>query len=95
MNDVLRDILNCFVSIYLDNILIFSRNPQEDQDHIWMELQWLFENRLFVKAEKCEFHVQSILFVGFIIGRGQMRSDPAKVKAAMESLTPGTQKQLQ
>lgn len=64
VNDVLRDFLNSFVFIYLDNILIFSKNLQEHQVHVRVVLQRLLENRLYVKAEKCEFHAPSVTFLG-------------------------------
>ena len=95
MNDVLRDMLNCFVFIYLDDILIFSRNLQEHVQHVNLVLKRLLENRLYVKAEKCEFHVCSVSFLGFIVEKGQIKTDPAKVKAVAEWPTPTSRKQLQ
>ncbi|XP_061751071.1 synapse differentiation-inducing gene protein 1-like isoform X2 [Nerophis ophidion] len=56
VNDILRDMLDQFVVVYLDDILIFARNLQEHQHHLCLVLQRLLENRLFVKAEKCHFH---------------------------------------
>lgn len=53
------------------------------------------ENKLFVKAEKCEFHVPSVTFLWFIIEQGQVKSDPSKVKAMAEWPTTTTRKQLQ
>ncbi|KAI3351469.1 hypothetical protein L3Q82_020315 [Scortum barcoo] len=52
VNDVLRDMLNKFVFVYLDDILIFSRNKEEHVHHVQAVLQRLLENSLFVKAEK-------------------------------------------
>ncbi|KAI3356744.1 hypothetical protein L3Q82_003425 [Scortum barcoo] len=57
INDVLRDMLNRFIPVYLDDILIFSRSLPEHTQHVRQVLQRLLENQLFVKAEKCEFHV--------------------------------------
>ena len=56
VNDVLRDMINQFVFVYLDDILIFSKTQQEHATHVRKVLQRLLENRLFVKAEKCEFN---------------------------------------
>ncbi|KAI3352528.1 hypothetical protein L3Q82_005476 [Scortum barcoo] len=56
INDVLRDFLNRFVFVYLDDILIYSRDQSDHQLHVRQVLQRLLENRLFVKKEKCEFH---------------------------------------
>lgn len=58
-------------------------------------LQRLLENKLFVKAEKCEFHVKSVSFLGYIIESGQVRTDPEKVQAVAEWPKPTTVKQLQ
>ncbi len=55
VNDVLRDMLNILVFVYLDDILIFSNSLQEHVLHVRRVLQRLLENRLFVKAEKCVF----------------------------------------
>lgn len=74
VNDVLWDMLHHFVFVYLDDIIIFSRHQV---------LQRLLENRLFVKAEKCEFHAATVSFLGFIVAKGQVRMDPAKVRAVL------------
>lgn len=49
VNDVLRDKLNRFIFVYLDDILIFSRNMKEHYRHVRLVLQWLLDNKLFVK----------------------------------------------
>lgn len=58
-------------------------------------LQRLLENKLFVKAEKCEFHVSSVGFLGYIIESGQVRPDPDKIKAVAEWPEPSSRKLLQ
>eukprot|EP00063_Salmo_salar_P062498 XP_014037333.1 PREDICTED: protein-cysteine N-palmitoyltransferase HHAT-like protein [Salmo salar] len=63
VNDVLRDMLNLFVFVYIDDILVFSRSLQEHVLHIRQVLQHLLENQLFVKAEKCEIHRFTIPFL--------------------------------
>ena len=65
VNDVPRDVLNKFVFVYLDDILIFSRSFEEHVQQVRLVLQRLLENRLYVKAEKCEFHLSSVQFLGF------------------------------
>ena len=67
LNDVLWDALNHFVFVYLYNILIFTRDIIRHQEHVRLVLQKLLENRLFVKAEKWDFHVTSTSFLGSII----------------------------
>ena len=65
--------MNRSVFVYIDDILIFSRSVEEHRVHVRKVLQRLLENRLYVKAEKCDFHVPSVSFLGYIIGQGQIR----------------------
>ena len=58
-------------------------------------LRRLWENKLFVKAEKCSFHTDSVSFLGFVVQRGQLQADPEKVRAVSEWPVPTTRKQLQ
>ena len=95
INDVLRDMLNRFVFVYLDDILIFSKSVKEHVLHVRTVLQRLMENKLYVKAEKCEFSVSTVSFLGFIIEQGHLRPDPAKIRAVMEWPVPTTRKLLQ
>lgn len=53
---VLRDLLNHSVSMYLDDILIFSPDPETHQRHVRQVLQHLLQHHLYVKAERCKFH---------------------------------------
>lgn len=52
VNNLMRDMVNMFVFVYLDDILIFSTSPQVHTQHVRKVLLWLLENQLFVKAEK-------------------------------------------
>lgn len=89
------DFLHRFVFVYLDDILIFSRSPEEHILHVRQVLQRLLENRLFIKAEKCQFHVPSVKFLGFVIASGQLEADPDKLSAVSNWPVPSSVKQLQ
>lgn len=56
MNGVFRDMLHRFVIVYLDDIVIYSRSYAEHVTHVQRVLHHLLEDRLYVKAKKCEFH---------------------------------------
>lgn len=84
---VLCDMLNTFLFIYLDDILFFSEN-EENMQRVRLVLIQLLENKLFVKAEKCEFHATTVSFLGFIIKWEQLSPDPVKVQAVAEWPTP-------
>ena len=95
VNDVLRDMLDRYVFVYLDDILIFSKSREEHVHHVQTVLQRLLENSLFVKAEKCEFHVPSVAFLGYIVSQGSIEMDPVKVAAVTSWPLPESRKQLQ
>uniref|UniRef100_A0A3B3HCI3 Gypsy retrotransposon integrase-like protein 1 n=1 Tax=Oryzias latipes TaxID=8090 RepID=A0A3B3HCI3_ORYLA len=95
VNDILRDFLNRFVFVYLDDILIYSPSLESHCQHVRLVLHRLLENKLFVKAEKCEFHVPRVSFLGFIIEKGSMNMDPTKVAAIKDLPRPTSRKDLQ
>lgn len=95
VNDVLRDMLNVFVFVYIDDILIFSLSPQVHVQHVRRVLQRLLENCLFVKAEKCVFHAQSVTFLGLVVSAEGIRMDPDKVQAVLNWPVPESRVALQ
>lgn len=95
VNDALRDFISYFVFVYVNDILIFSKSRSEHMKHVRQVLQQLLENHLFVKGEKCEFHIQSVSFLRFIVEQGKLQADPAKIKTVVEWYQPQTRKQLQ
>ncbi|KAK7884344.1 hypothetical protein WMY93_027467 [Mugilogobius chulae] len=72
-----------------------SLAAEEHMVHVRQVLQRLLENKLYVKAEKCEFNVQSVSFLGYIIGCGQVKPDPSKIQAVADWPRPQNRKQLQ
>ena len=94
VNKVLSDMLNQFVFVYIDDILIFSPDLKTHVQQVRQVLQRLLQHNLYVKAEKCEFHQASVSFLGFIISKNQLQMDPEKVKAVVEWPVPLDRKQL-
>uniref|UniRef100_A0A9J7Y295 Gypsy retrotransposon integrase-like protein 1 n=1 Tax=Cyprinus carpio carpio TaxID=630221 RepID=A0A9J7Y295_CYPCA len=95
INDVLREMLNIFVFVYLDDILIFSRNLQEHIQHVRQALTQLLKHKLFVKLEKSEFHVPAVSFLGFHVSKGSLQVDPGKIRAVLDWPRPTSVKQVQ
>ncbi len=95
VNDVLRDMVDQLIYVYLDDILIFSHFLQEHVQHVRRVLQRLLENGLLVKAEKCVFHAQSLPFLGYIVSAEGVRMDSDKVQAVVNWPTPDSRKALQ
>ena len=84
VNDVLRDYLDQFLVVYLDDVLIFSQSRSQHEEHVRLVLQKLQDARLSLKLEKCEFSVSTVSFLGFIIGTNGISMDPEKIKAIQE-----------
>jgi hypothetical protein len=68
MNNIFLDMLNeGWVIIYMDDILIFSKDPEEHRKQTLRVLKRLREHNLFLKAEKCKFDVAEVEYLGLII----------------------------
>lgn len=76
--------LDNFIFVYIDDIFIFSQNHEDHVGHVHLVLQRLLKNKLFVKSSKCEFHVSSVNFLGFLIEQGQLRPNPDKIQMVMD-----------
>ncbi len=81
--------------VYIDDILVYSRSIEEHIIHVRTVLTRLLQNNLFVKAEKCEFHITSTKFLGYNISHTGVQMDNATVKAVLDWPTPKTVKKLQ
>jgi hypothetical protein len=79
INDVLREYLDVFVVCYLDDILIYTKDGKNHEEHVRKVLQKMQEANLFLNPEKCEFSVTSTTFLDFIVGKEGLSMDPAKV----------------
>ena len=64
VNVVLREYLDRFVLVFMDDILIYYANEEEHAEHLWQVLQTLRDERLYAKASKCEMVMTSIEFLG-------------------------------
>ncbi|KAL0195339.1 hypothetical protein M9458_008911, partial [Cirrhinus mrigala] len=95
VNDVFRDMLNRWVIIYIDDILIYSNSYSEHVQHVRAVLQRLVKHELYAKEEKCEFHQERITFLGYVISPEGVAMDESKVNAVRNWPRPKTLKELQ
>jgi hypothetical protein len=79
MNSVFIDYLDKFVVVFINDILIYSQNEEEHEEHLTMVLQWLREHQLYAKLSKYEFWISEVLFLGHIINQDELAVDPKKV----------------
>ena len=94
MLDIFRDIIDIYVIVYLDDILIFSENEKIHEIHVKEVLRRLSSNKLYAKLSKCLFHVKKVEFLGFVLSSDGISMAPNKVKAVQEWLPPKNQKEL-
>lgn len=94
MNKILQPYLDKFVVVYLDDILIFSKTPEEHLEHVATVLEILKENQLYVGLDKCAFGLSEIDFLGHIVSAEGIKPDPKKVAAVKEWPTPGTVREV-
>jgi hypothetical protein len=83
MNKVFMEYLDKFEVVFIDDILIFSKNEEEHDEHLRLVLQKLRENQLYAKLSKCEFWLKEVSFLGHIISKGGISVDPSKVKSVL------------
>ena len=79
MNRVFRPYLDQFVVVFIDGILVYSKDAQEHEHHIRIVVQTLRENKLFAKLSKCDFWLKEVLFLGHIVYAEGIRVDPVKI----------------
>ncbi|KAG1929978.1 retrotransposable element [Pimephales promelas] len=95
MNEIFRDLLNQFVVIYIDDVLIYSPDLTSHIHHVQTVLQRLRDYHLYLKLEKCEFHQSTIHFLGYVITPHGINMDQRKVEVVLHWPQPTTRKELQ
>ena len=95
INNTIRDYLDKFAGVYLDDILIYSKTREEHVRHVRLILNALKDNDLFISLKKSEFFQTEINFLGHIIGAKGIRMEPEKVQAILEWPEPKNLKELQ
>ncbi|GJW64245.1 putative reverse transcriptase domain-containing protein [Tanacetum coccineum] len=77
-----------FVIVFIDDILVYSKDEEEYEKHLKIILELLKKERLYAKFSKCDFWLDSIQFLGHVIDRSGVHVDPTKIKAIKSWATP-------
>jgi len=88
MNRIFRPFLDKFVVVFIDDILIYSRTPEEHAEHLRVVLGILREKQLYAKLSKCEFWMDEVQFLGHVISAQGIAVDLAKVEAVVKWESP-------
>src|ERR1043165_2958402 len=90
MNEILREWLDDFVVVYIDDIMIYSKTFEEHLKHIEKILKKLKEVNLMLKLNKCKWCEQNIEFLGHIVGKDGLKPDPRKIEKVKKIKEPMT-----
>src|SRR5919197_1410394 len=94
MNHIMREFLEKFVLVYIDDVIIYSETFEEHIEHLKQVFEKLRESNLMVKLKKCEFGKQEITFLGHVIGKNGIKPDPAKVEKIKNLKEPTNLREL-
>jgi hypothetical protein len=94
MNTIFAHGIHRFVLVFVDDVLIYSKNLSDHCHHLAEVLQLLQQNKLYLKKSKCSFAQRSLEYLGHIISATRVATDPAKITAVEHWPQPRNIKQL-
>ncbi|XP_052878853.1 uncharacterized protein LOC128285391 [Gossypium arboreum] len=84
MNRVFQPYLDRFMVVFIDEILVYSRDEDEHDAHLRFLLQTLREKQLYAKFSKCEFWLKEVTFLGHVVSAEGIEVDPWKIEAVLD-----------
>jgi hypothetical protein len=90
MNDIFSEYFDHFVIIYLDDILIYSKDEEEHEHHICLVLKKLQERGLYAKQEKCLLHQSMVVFLDYIVSSNNISMDEKKIQTIVDWIVPSS-----
>nr|GEW58553.1 putative reverse transcriptase domain-containing protein [Tanacetum cinerariifolium] len=88
MNRVCKPYLDKFVIVFIDDILIYSKDEKEHEEHLKAILELLKKEELYAKFSKCEFWIPKVQFLGHVIDSQGIHVDPAKIESVKDWASP-------
>ena len=94
MNSVFMPEIDRFVVVFIDDILVYSKNEEDHAKHLHVVLQRLRDHRLYAKFSKCKFWLDSVKFLGYTASSKGISVDPGKVQEVMDWKPPTSVHQI-
>nr|GFB06336.1 hypothetical protein [Tanacetum cinerariifolium] len=88
MDRVCKPYLDKFVIVFIDDILIYSKEEKEHEEHLKAILELLKKEELYAKFSKCEFWIPKVQFLGHVIDSQGIHMDPTKIKSIKDWASP-------
>jgi hypothetical protein len=88
MNSIFVPKLDKFIVVFIDDILVYSKNEEEHEQHLQIILQLLCDHQLYVKFSKCAFWLKEVPFLGHIISAEGIVVDPSKAQEVLDWKSP-------
>nr|GFB16126.1 transposon Ty3-I Gag-Pol polyprotein [Tanacetum cinerariifolium] len=88
MNRVCKPYLDKFMIVFIDDILIYSKDEKEHEEHLKAILELLKKEELYAKFSKCEFWIPKVQFLGHVIDSQGIHVDPATIKSVKDWASP-------
>ncbi|GKC40175.1 putative reverse transcriptase domain-containing protein [Tanacetum coccineum] len=90
LNQVCKPYLDKFLIVFIDDILIYSSNENDHEEHLKLILELLKKEELYAKFSKCEFWLLKVQFLSHVIDNEGIHIDPAKIKSIKDFASPKT-----
>ena len=88
MNRVFRLYVDQFVIVFIDDILVYSKDREDHDTRLRVVLETLRKEQLYPKLSKCEFWLNEVSFLGHIVSKEGIRVDPKKIEVVVEWKPP-------
>jgi hypothetical protein len=85
MNKVFMEYLDKFIVVFIDDILVYSKNEEK---HLRLVFQKLQDHRLYTKLSKCKFWLKQVAFLGHVVSKGGISMDPSKIQDVLSWNAP-------
>ena len=94
MQQLFHNLLDKFVVVFLDDILVYSKTEAEHKEHLHQVLEILRRNHFYAKLQKCQLFKRSVTFLGHVLDENGLSMEHDKIKSIQEWPSPKKKKEI-